>query len=381
MRTVGLVLLYVLGFYAPVRAQQQSTPSAENLLVRLSIEPAGACEGSHNRAVENQLFDQADQAVVQILNAASNSASSRLIPREQAVEALEKLVQLSTKIDASWPEGNRFQYEAIDVSPGLVVKMTILSRATFSFFAVTQIGPPSHQTSRWQQSGFDPHRINNMGGSQSVDVFLLHRGPAGKARFLVESGDFSCGSGRGVTYTAYEWDPQNAAGLAEIIKLEDSVNEEDPIDEQIIGRFETASFTPIGKLRTDGPLITLPHCWFSDLDTWDNPSLCAVNTYDLSGDRVRFVSSVINRPDLLPIARAVEYAQAHGYSATRAYCESDEVARKLVEDVPPYSFAGELAISDASALRETVELGEDHPYSFVVEKTGDRWLVVSFEIE
>jgi hypothetical protein len=377
-------LLSVPGLCATVRAQQprQPTPSLEDLLLSLSTAPADACEGEGNfEYVENQLFDQAEQAVAQSLNAVSNPGTTPQTPRERAVEALEKPARLSAKINAGWPEENRFQYEVVDVSPGLVMKMIIRSRATFSFFALTQIGPSDHQTFRWQDNSFDPRRSNNMGGSQSISVFPLHRGPAAKARFLIESGDFACGSGRAITYSAYEWDPESPEGHAEIIKLEDSVNEEDPIEEQIIGSSETRSLAPIGKVKTEGPLITLPYCWFSALDTRDNPSLCAVNTYDLSGDRVRFASGVVNRPDFLPIAKAFEYAQAHDYPAVRAYCASDDAARRLVENIPPSFFAEELAISDASTFREMVQPGEGHPYSFVVEKTADRWLVVSFEIE
>ena len=74
-------------------------------------------------------------------------------------------------------------------------------------------------------------------------------------------------------------------------------------------------FPQIGKLQTDGPLIIPPYCWFSSIDTWDNPSLCAVDTYDLSRDSVRFRSRTYNRPDLVPIAKAIEYAQQRGYRA------------------------------------------------------------------
>src|ERR1017187_3212938 len=64
-------------------------------------------------------------------------------------------------------------------------------------------------------------------------------------------------------------------------------------------------FAQIGEFRTVGSSITLPYCWFSPIDTWDNPSLCAVDSYDLSGDRVRFRSHTYNRPDLVPVAKAL----------------------------------------------------------------------------
>jgi hypothetical protein len=71
--------------------------------------------------------------------------------------------------------------------------------------------------------------------------------------------------------------------------------------------------------------ITIPYCWFSAIDTWDNPSMCAADIYDLSHDDVRFVSRAVNRPDLLPIAKALEYVSKHDYPAVLAYCASPEM--------------------------------------------------------
>src|SRR5208283_4143244 len=97
-----------------------------------------------------------------------------------------------------------------------------------------------------------------------------------------------------------------------------------------------------------------------------------VNTYDLSGDRVRFISSVANRPDLLPIAKAIQYAQAHDYPAVLAYCGSPDVAQRMVRDIPPFVFAGAgLAVKRIGALKESIDM-EDTGFHFEVEKRGDR---------
>jgi len=72
---------------------------------------------------------------------------------------------------------------------------------------------------------------------------------------------------------------------------------------------EVPGFAQIGELQTQGALMTLPYCWFSALDTWDNPSLCAVDTYDVARDKVRFETRRYNRPDLVPIAKAIEHAR------------------------------------------------------------------------
>jgi len=36
-------------------------------------------------------------------------------------------------------------------------------------------------------------------------------------------------------------------------------------------------FAQIGEFRAEGSSINLPYCWFSPIDTWDNPSLCAID--------------------------------------------------------------------------------------------------------
>lgn len=42
----------------------------------------------------------------------------------------------------------------------------------------------------------------------------------------------------------------------------------------------------MGDLKTNGSAIMLPYCWSSPIDTWDNPSLCAADSYDISATPV-----------------------------------------------------------------------------------------------
>jgi hypothetical protein len=140
-------------------------------------------------------------------------------------------------------------------------------------------------------------------------------------------------------------------------------------------------FAQIGKLQTEGPAITLPYCWFSPIDTWDNPSLCAVDTYDTSGDQVKFRSRAYNRPDLLPIAKAIEYAEQRDYPAVLAYCASGDVALKLVRNIDPHFFAGDLKVTRIGDGKERVEMELESTTRFEVEKRDGRWLVVSFDAE
>ena len=137
-------------------------------------------------------------------------------------------------------------------------------------------------------------------------------------------------------------------------------------------------FLPIGKLETKGPLITLPYCWFSAIDTWDNPSLCALDTYDLSGDAVKFKSRAYNRPDLVPIAKAIEYAEKHDYPAVLAYCANADVARRIVRGITPSYSVGDLRVTRKPDGSEHVETDSPAVDGFDVQKRGDRWLVVGF---
>ena len=108
--------------------------------------------------------------------------------------------------------------------------------------------------------------------------------------------------------------------LEEIIKQRGALGLDDKVPD----------FEWVGKLQTDGPQISLPYCSWSPIDTWDNPSMCAVDIYDLTGDDVKFRTRAYNRPDLLPIAKAIEYAEQRDYPAVLGYCASAEIAHRLV---------------------------------------------------
>ncbi len=140
---------------------------------------------------------------------------------------------------------------------------------------------------------------------------------------------------------------------------------------------QVKAFPTIGKLRTDGPVIDLPYCWWSAIDTWDNPSMCAVDRYDLSGNEVRFISRRVNRPDLLPIAKAAKYAEDRDIPAVRAYCASDAVARRLVESAPNRLFEVDVKVKPHGAEHKLV-YEDGGGYRFIVVKRGDRWLIEDF---
>lgn len=386
---VGFLL--VAGIWSQTQAQQPSdrTASFDELLSKMSSGPGNACDGRGDdfSRLEYYLFQQADEAVLQSLNetGSRDSASSPASgPKDRAIKALTSLERSSAEINKEWQEENRFHYEVLDIRPGLVVQMTYRNRATFTVFGIPQFSNDQKPNTAWRSIyAADDRRFEPRSGYDWVDLFPLRRGPSKRARFLAKFGDAGCGSGVGVSYYAYEWNPEDFGNIAEIIKLEGAASQEDPLDKaQLPTKDPSSSFPPIGKLQTTGTLITLPYCWFSQLDTWDNPSLCAVDSYDISRDHVHFIRRETNRPDLVPVAKAIEYGQAHDYPALVAYCASPEVARKILRDVPPHVYAGPgLKISRISREKEKVEIGDDDVFDFEVERRSDRWLVVAFRVQ
>jgi len=355
-------------FCAPVE-QSDSVPDFRQLLKKMadfSPDPCGPPYGReedwHSENVGIRLFDQAQQVIAQELNA---SAESSRPPRDRAEEALKKLAGMSAEVNAAWPEENRFHFQILDLPPVLVVKMGIRTHETFIVFGIAEedSGKPNRL---WRDVGSGDASVERSAPQLSLDIYPLHRGPSGNVRFLARFDLSGCAGPTGVEYDAREWNPQGSGGLEQVIKQEGS-----------FGLGEVAEFPQIGKLRTEGSLITLPYCWFSGIDTWDNPSLCAVDTYDLSGDNVHFRSRVYNRPDLLPIAKAIEYAEKRDYPAVRAYCASAKVAHRLIRENPPHAEAF-LQTKRTGKGREHIEMGGCF---FDVEKRAGRWLVVAFSAE
>jgi len=102
-----------------------------------------------------------------------------------------------------------------------------------------------------------------------------------------------------------------------------------------------------------------------------------VDTYDLSGDVVKFRSRAFNRPDLVPVAKAIEFADKHDYPALRAYCASDALARRLISTPAPHAEGG-LQMTRKGTGAEVVEMNSAR---FKVEKRNGRWVVVALTEE
>ena len=313
---------------------------------------------------EFRLFSRAADIVAEALNAASTNAGS---PRDRAAAALRNLEKVSSEINADWPEDNRFHFEILDIPPLLVVKMEFRTSARYFAFAIPHEEVSEKAQPVWHEVGSDDVSLEQDSARSLIELFELHRGPSGKARFLARIEPFGCAGSIGVVYEAKEWNPEGIGSLEQIIHQAGA-----------LGLGDVEGFPQIGELRTEGSLITLPYCQFSAIDTWDNPSLCAVDTYDLSGDDVKFQSRAYNRPDLVPVAKAIGYATERDFAAARGYCASSEIADRLVREMPPYFYAGEIQVNVTGKGRERVELGDDPVYWLDVEERQDGWVVVDF---
>jgi hypothetical protein len=358
-------------FCAPAQ-QADSRPDFRQLLEKIasfSPDPCGPPYGTTQDSadLESSAFYRAADILAGNLNAAAASPDSSL---ERATETLRKLQRMSAEINASWPEEDRFRFEILKLPPVLVVKMGLRTHETFFVFGGAK-GESGKANQTWHGVSSVEGALEHNGMQSQLDLYPLHRGPSQHARFLAKFNYSGCAGSTSIAYSAHEWKPEGNGDLEEIIKQAGSFG----LDDKVPG------FPRIGDLRTEGSLITLPYCWFSPIDTWDNPSLCAVDSYNISGDRVRFRSHTYNRPDLVPVAKALEFAEQRDYRAVLGYCAFSQVARNLVSEIPPYVFADDLRVTRTEAGKEHVELGYEPTYRFDVERRAGRWQVVAFSTQ
>lgn len=367
MKNLACLLLVIVatGRCCFAQAASDTLPDFQQLLQKIVAhgpDPCGAISDAtswNSEGIEGSLFSEAADAVVRNLNAGATTS-----PRERAAEALKRLEKMSAEINVAWPDENRFHFEISEFSPVLVAKVSIRTQADVLVFGVPQFqeGKPNRL---WRQVSAYSTSANHQSPQTSIAIFPLHRGPSGNVRFLAHFDYSACAGGFGVGYEAFEWDGKFDFAT-EILDQQGEFGLEAP-----------KAFPVIGELRTKGALLTIPYCWSSAIDYWDNPSLCSVDTYDLSRDDVRFRSRRYNRPELVPIAKAMEYAGEHNLQAVRGYCGSEEIARRLVREIPDISGASDPKIARTGSGRERVVFVDAGSY-FDVEKQADGWVITAF---
>jgi hypothetical protein len=315
--------------------------------------------------LEDSLFEEADAAVVQSLNEPGSD------PKQAVSQTLELLRNMSNRINENWPRDRRFHYEVLQIEPVFAVGYHIRSRSTWSAFAVADESewPKKGRNRQWHQVGEDDFRWDAPHADQQMVVYPLQRGPSGLARFLARFSQISCGDGiTGIGYDAYQWNPTSVGSLDLILERKGAAS-----------RGDFPKYGTIGKLVTSGPRITLPYCEWSALDMTPDALLCSVDTYDVSGNVVRFVSTQTNRPDLETVAKAIRYAEDRDYRAVLAYSASPAVARKMVDLMPPAVY-GNASGEDYPPIRGNTQAIDIEGLHFALEKRDQEWVITQFQL-
>lgn len=366
----GAILLLPPHVHSQVRSIPQPNEDVRQMLQKFigyapdpcNLTPKGEEKDWDTSQIEAPLFQRVSDLVADALNTGTRS------PTERATKTLRDVEGVSAEVNSAWPRENQFHFEVLDLNEILVVEMSIRMRGRFVVYSSSQ-GNEKNPDHLWRKTS-----LLNDGSDTEVpwvqlSISPLHRGPSGRPRFLVRSVNGGCAGSIGIAYDAREWNSENDGSADQIVSIKGALGLDDKV----------AAFPQIGELRTKGPLIDLPYCWWSPIDTWDNPSMCAVDRYDLSTDAVRFVSRRVNRPDLLPVAQALDYSNKRDFGAVRGYCVSDAVARRLVEWAPGRLFDTEVKVKRLGTSRELV-FDDSGNYRFTVEKRGARWLIAAFAI-
>lgn len=311
---------------------------------------------------EELLFESIENHVVDRLNKPTLAGASEAESRARS--ALREVEQWSSEINKKWPSDDRFHFEVLPLHPAIVVRMDYRGHAKVALFGIFHRGEYAIDAGiKWHNVGF----VDPSNRASGIDIFPLHRGPSGRARFLARVISSGCAGSIGEAYYGYEWSPELGDGEDQIIKIEGAEGLDDTASQQV------------GRLRISGNTIQLPYCFFSAVDTWDNPTLCAADSFDVSGDVPRFIRRVYNSPDLVVVNNAIHHAQARDYAALRGYCATEAVARKLVREVPPFLFPDDLKKVKVSPTHETVVF-EEGPVHFNLIKRRGEWLLESFHI-
>jgi hypothetical protein len=366
-----LLTLAVVARPSNARAADAPAPTVEDLLRQMASLGPDDCgppflsesESADAEWLEGELFDAAKTLVAARLNAPSPAGISEAGSRAKA--ALREIEQSSAEIDKAWPAEARFHFEVLALSPGVLMSVSYRNKAQITLFGAYGLNAAQSTDPgiKWREV----YLLDMDSRPSSIDLYPLHRGPGGRARLLARVWSSGCAGSIGESYYGYEWAPADGQVAGQIISI---------VGAQ--GLDESAS-VHVGKLSTRGRTIQLPYCFFSAVDTWDNPTLCAADSFDLSGDKTLFRGRIYNRPDLVTVARAIQYAQDHELDALRGYCASDAVARKLAGEVPPHLFADTLKTIRTGPGREAVIM-VDGAVRFDLIKRRGGWLIEKVKI-
>jgi hypothetical protein len=345
-----------------------------------TLHPGGYSAAAHGG--ENDLFDATDQAVVAAVDGPESVGHAPSV----ADLVLHQLQDTSAQANASWPEERRFHYQILDLGTAIVLKYTIRTRATFSVLGIPAFfsGVDERRNNNyWVQVGNDSFRHGEYRSNEQLALSILGPAPSRRPRFLATFNHVSCGDNQItlVDYRGYEWNPADTGNLKTIVH-QAGVTTGGTFDELATPTAEPAHVTaaPATAAQTTGKTIALPYCRHSNVETHGLPLLCDVDTYDVSGDEVRFVSRNTNRPDLNAIARLIELAQARDVAAAAVYTTSPKVARDAVEQIPTDISIESLRLMHTAPDKESIHMQDGIDLTFDIVKVRGRWLVSAFTL-
>ena len=369
------IVLLLAGMAAHAQTKQ-TDQELHQLFARMATTTADNCdlpaadEPADENKIENTILQTAEDRALEYLNA---SAAKPEQAKAIITQRLELFQKMGEETEATWPKENRWHFEVVEMLPAIVIKFAYRTEGHFRAFGIVQ-SAEKDKPPQWQHLGEDHWDDYQSFSWQKLNVFTLHRGPSESVRFLVSMQGGGCAGSYGLRYAIEEWNPKRDSYLSETISQSGAEGLDAEPEQSPTKKFP---FPTVGVLKTEGTRITLPYCQFTQLDTWDNPSLCMVDTYDVSGDVATFVGRRYNRPDLVPVAKVLKYANERDLPAVRAYCVSDAVARKIMHE--GYGFEDELEVLRLGPNRERVRSAYSDQPGFIVERRDERWLIASFD--
>lgn len=306
---------------------------------------------------ERQIFDLLSNAVLTALNEGSNGAAERTVQT-----TLNPFQSVADQVAASWTSDKRLRYTLLPVQPLLVLKLTVWNQATFIVYA------PSH-LSGTQPSLWEIAMHGGMGDApfENLEMFTLWRGPSENPRLLVVKHLSDCMAGMTYDYIvdAYEWNGEQGQ-IAKILEKTSEFSE---------------GYRP-GKLQTSGSKISVPYCWSGALHfTSASAPICSLDTYDLSGDALRLISTQNDPDDLSVIEKVIESARTQNLATLGSYSKSSDIARRIIKVMPLDPFFDGYSRKQLGAAREQLDLSGDQTLRFVLQKRGSSWLLADFDVD
>ena len=304
--------------------------------------------------IEDKLFAAAADVVLQSLNEDPERSL------QAAQEALDQLKRIGNRENNGWPEKSRFRFSLFTLPLALAVTLDIRDQASVAFFGVPQADHSwkliDMLSGTWPRSLHVPR--------EDIELSPLWQGPSKKARFLAVFVGSGCAAPGGEKFTAYQWDPAWVGTLTPVLRRDSTDSDSDGYSQQL-----------------SGPVIKIPYCTPTVVDSSLWPQLCSVDTFDLSGDVVKFVGSETNRPDLQVIARVIEYAQKRDLQAVQAYCLTARIARQMTRLMPSQLYFAGQEWKQREPEHEVIEFSDGWVIDFTLDKHEGRWFVSDFKME